>query len=71
MGGTKTAVGVAPTINFASRVLSASKAFGCPFCSIGAMSCFGVFFSFLKKSDTVNGATYNVVKRIGEGGRNL
>lgn len=32
------------------------------------MSCLGLIFSFFRRAEVVNGESYNVVKRIGEGG---
>lgn len=33
-----------------------------------AMSCLSVFYSFFRKSEAINGESYTVIKRIGEGG---
>ena len=33
------------------------------------MSCFGFVFSFLRRSETVDGQRYQILKAIGEGGK--
>lgn len=35
------------------------------------MSCLNLFFSYFRRGETINGDSYNVVKRIGEGGEAL
>ena len=35
------------------------------------MSCFAALFPFMRRTENINGVSYNVVKRIGEGGKEI